>query len=74
MAKDIEKAVRTAQIYAGCLGRVSIKQAQRLYERMIKAAMSIAKKRGMSPDDVLRQIGEEAARRGPICPIPGRDI
>ena len=72
-AKDLEKAVHYAQLYAGCLGNTSIKDAQRLYTRMIRSANAVAKRRGMSANDVLQQIAGEAARRGPKCPRPAKD-
>jgi len=73
-AKDIERAVETARVYAGCQGKVRIRDEQRLYDRLRRQAASVARKRKMDADDVLQQIVDEAHRRGPRCPIPGKDL
>lgn len=73
-AKDIEAAVKAAQLYAGCGAIVRIRDAQKLYNRMRKAIQRVADTRGMDFNNVHDQITAEAAKRGPICPIPGKDI
>jgi len=70
---DIEKAVKAVQLYAGCPD-VRIKDQQKLYSRMNKAIERVATKRGMSSQDAHDQIVREAARRGRIVPLPGKDI
>lgn len=74
MAKDIEAAVKAAQLYAGCGAVVRIRDAQKLYNRLQKAVEKVAKARGMDFLNAHEQITAEASRRGPICPTPGKDI
>lgn len=73
-AKDVEAAVRAAQLYGGCDGKINVRDAQKLYDRMNKKIAAVARKRGMAFNDASRQITEAAKQRGLICPIPGRDI
>jgi hypothetical protein len=73
-AKDLEAAVKTAQLYDGSLRTTTIRDQQRLYARLQNQVAAIAKKRGMSLSDVLDQIVSEARSRGAIPPMPGKDI
>jgi hypothetical protein len=73
MARDIENAVKAARLYAGATA-CDIRQAQRLYDRMRKATDRVAKARNMDPASALEQICAEAARRGAITPMPGKDV
>jgi hypothetical protein len=66
--------VRAWQLYAGLGGRARVRDEQRLYERAQKLTSRVATKRGMDPYDAENQISAEARRRGPITPIPGKDI
>jgi hypothetical protein len=74
VAKDLEAAVKAAQLYAGCGATMRITDAQKLYRRLHKAVERVATRRGMSFSDAHDQITREASRRGPICPTPGKDI
>lgn len=74
MAKDIEAAVRAAQLYIGCDQRTLIKDQQRLYRAMTRKIEAVAKKRGMDPLSAHEQIVAAARKRGGICPVPGKDV
>jgi len=67
----IERAVKAAQIYHGSQG-APLKYQQKLYERMERAAQSVAKKVGMDFNNALDQITQEALRRGNITAMPGK--
>ena len=73
-AKDVEAAVRAAQLYHGALGKLRIRDEQRLYESMTRKIDAVARRRQMDRDTAYRQIADEARRRGPITPMPGKDI
>jgi len=73
-AKDIEAAVRAWQLYAGCGGHARVRDQQKLYTRAMRLTDKVATKRGMDANDAHDQLTREARRRGPICPMPGKDI
>jgi hypothetical protein len=72
-SKQLEDAVRAFQLYHGSEG-MRIRDQQKLYDRSQRAAERIAKSKGMSVGDVVDQLDREARRRGPVIPIPGKDI
>ncbi len=72
--KDIESAVRAAQLYIGCGTTTRIADQQRLYNRMTTKIAAVAKRRKMDTLDAHDQIVKEAKRRGGICPLPGKDL
>lgn len=72
--KDIEAAVRAAQLYIGCDNKIHIRDAQRLYRKMRQKIDAVAKRRGIDTLDAHEQILNEARVRGGICPTPGKDI
>lgn len=74
MSKQLENAVETMRVYAGSVGRVSLRDEQRLYARAFKAVEKIAKKHGMSSENVWSQVEQEARRRGLKLATPGKDI
>lgn len=73
MAKDIEAAVRAAQVYGGALDSAPIRVQQKLYEAMKRKIASVASRRGMDYNDAFRQITDAATARGLIRPSPGKD-
>lgn len=74
VAKDVIAAVEAARVYYGCDGRVSIKDAQKLYNTMNKKIDGVAKCRGMDRQSAADQISKAAQDAGPVCPIPGKHI
>jgi hypothetical protein len=44
------------------------------YDRARRAAERIARVKKMPVEDVVDQLDREARRRGPIMPMPGKDI
>jgi hypothetical protein len=70
----IEKAVKAAQVYIGCEGQVRVRDEQKLYTQMRKAITRVADHYAIAEHDAAHQVTEEAKRRGPICPIPGKDV
>ena len=74
MAADLEKAVSFARLYQGSDGTTTIKQAQRLYDRMVKACQKVADARGFTLESVMDQVGAEAKRRGAVIPQVGKDV
>lgn len=65
-----DRAVKALRLYSGSEGRVSVKDAQRLYARYrtaMKALESFA-------EDAHEQVAQEATRLGPIRPLLGRDL
>lgn len=73
-AKDVEAAVHAARLYHGSLDGTRIRDAQKLYERMVRKIDAVAKRRKIDRDSAYRQIADEARRRGAITPVPGKDI
>ena len=73
LAKDIERAIRLAQVYQGSSGTTRVSDQQRIYIRLQKAVTSVAKRRDMSEADVFEQVSAAASARGAIMPIPGKD-
>jgi hypothetical protein len=71
--KDLEAAVKAAQLYHGSTA-CNVRDAQKLYTRMQKACDRVAKACGNTFENVMQQVGAEASRRGPITPTPGKDI
>jgi hypothetical protein len=71
---QLNKAVRLAQLYQGSLTTTHIHFQQKLYNQMNRAIERIANDNEMSFTDCARQINDEALRRGPITPQPGKDI
>jgi|SRR5688572_7028300 len=68
---QLEKAVELAQLYAGSMN-TNVRDAQKLYTRMMRACEAIARKRDLDLGDVVEQISAEAKRRGPKQPRPGQ--
>jgi len=73
-AKDIEDAVRAAQLYIGKGLSMRITDEQKLYDRMHRKINAVARRRGIDANDAYQQIMGEAKRRGGITPMPGKDI
>ncbi len=71
--KTLEAAVRASQLYAGSMS-CRIGDQQKLHTRLSKLAERLSTITGLDVGDVLQQVGREARRRGPICPMPGKDI
>lgn len=69
----VEAAVKAVQLYAGSTS-CRIHDSQRLFTRMHAKIDAVVKATGMDRDDAHAQIAAEARRRGPICPMPGKDI
>ena len=74
IAKDIEAAVRAAQLYIGKGLRMRLSDERKLYRRMNQKIAAVAKRRGMDEGEAYRQIMGEAKRRGGITAMPGMDI
>lgn len=74
IAKDIEAAVRAAQLYIGKGLTMRITDEQKLYSSMNRKIASVAKRRNMDEAVAYQQIMGEAKRRGGIQAIPGKDI
>lgn len=74
IAKDIEVAVRAAQLYIGKGLSMRITDEQKLYNSMNRKIANVAKRRGLDEGEAYRQIMGEAKRRGAIMPLPGKDI
>jgi len=74
VAKDIEGAVRAAQLYIGRGHIRSITTEQKLYRGMMRKIAAVAKRRNMPENDAFQQITEEAKRRGGLQALPGKDI
>lgn len=72
MSQSIEKAVQAWQVYLGSDGTVGVKTAQRLYQSAIRKTERIAADKGMSIQNVTDQLCNEARKRGPITPVPGK--
>lgn len=71
---SLEGAVHAARIYHGSESYTSIRNQQRLYTKMMQAIARAARTLEMDETSVAIEIGAEAARRGPIRPIPGKDF
>lgn len=74
IAKDIEAAVRAAQLYIGKGLSMRISDEQKLYASMNRKIANVAKRRGLDEANAYRQIMGEAKRRGGITAMPGKDI
>lgn len=74
IAKDIEAAVRAAQLYIGKGLTMRIADEQKLYNSMNRKIASVAKRRGMDEAGAYQQIMAEAKRRGGLQATPGKDI
>ena len=74
IAKDLEAAVRAAQLYSGKGLTMRIADEQKLYNSMNRKIAAVAKRRGMDEAFAYQQIMGEAKRRGGIQATPGRDI
>jgi len=68
---QLEKAVELAQLYAGSMNMI-VRDAQRLYDQMMRACGAIARKKNLDLSNVVEQIQAEAARRGPKQARPGQ--
>lgn len=71
---QLEKAVENMRIYLGSVGRVRVRDQQRLHNRVIKSVDQIAARTGMEPADVWKQIETEARKRGAVLAQPGRHM
>ena len=74
IAKDIEAAVRAAQLYIGKGLTMRFSDEQKLYNGMNRKIAAVAKRRGMDEASAYQQIMGEAKRRGGITALPGKDI
>ena len=74
IAKDIEAAVRAAQLYIGKGLTMRISDEQKLYNNMNRKIAAVAKRRGMDEASAYQQIMCEAKRRGGVTALPGKDI
>jgi hypothetical protein len=74
IAKNIETAVRAAQLYIGKGLTMRLADEQKLYKSMRRKIAGVAKRRAMDEADTYQQIMNEAKRRGGIQAIPGKDI
>ena len=75
IAKDVEEAVKAAQLYHGSAREhMRIKDEQKLYDRMQRKIDAVARRRGIDRNAAYEQIVGEAKRRGGITPVPGKDI
>jgi hypothetical protein len=70
----LDKAVKATRLYLGSMTTTRIRDQQKLYDRMMKAANSIATETGMSLEDVLSQLDSQARRLGAMMPTAGKDI
>lgn len=73
-AKDIEVAVRAAQLYIGSATASPMRDQQRLYNNMRRKIAAVAKRRGMDEGSAHEQILAAAQSRGAITPLPGKDV
>ena len=71
---SLEKAVKSMQLFLGSLSSARQKDVEKLNERITKLSDRMAKKMGSPENIVWLSIMHEAKRRGPITPIPGKDI
>lgn len=69
---QLEKAVELAQLYSTSSMGMDVRQAQRLYNQMMRVCESIARKKDLDLTDVVEQVGAEARKRGPKHALPGR--
>ena len=74
IAKDIEAAVRAAQLHIGKGLRMRPSDERKPYRRMNQKIAAVAKQRGMDEGEAYRQIMGEAKRRGGITAMLGMDI
>ena len=72
--KDVEAAVRAAQLYIGSATASPVRDQQRLYNSMRRKIAAIAKRRGIDEATAHEQIFGAAQSRGAIIPLPGRDV
>jgi hypothetical protein len=71
---SLNAAVDAMRLYKGSMGKTRIRDQQKLYNRAIKKIEAIAKKAGMDFEDAFDQISAIADKRGPVVPVPGKDI
>lgn len=69
----LDKAVHAWQIYDGSLTNTDIRTQQKLYERAMRSARSVAKQTGFDLAMVVRELTKAAASRGRLVPRPGQD-
>lgn len=69
---QLEKAVELAQLYAGSSLRMNVRDAQKIYNQMMRACEAIARKKNLEVGDVVEQIQAEASKRGPKQARPGQ--
>lgn len=72
--KDVEAAVRAAQLYIGSATASPMRDQQRLYNSMRRKIAAVAKQRGMDEAAAHEQILAAAQSRGAITPLPGKDV
>lgn len=72
--KQLESAVRLAQLYQGAFEFSPIRDQERLYRRLLAIVGRIADAADISTTDAFEQVTREARRRGSIRPTPGKDI
>ena len=71
---QLDKAVRTFQIYHGACGYVRARDEERLFKRAEAVADRIAKRMCVEADAVWSELAREARKRGSIRPIVGKDF
>lgn len=71
---ELDKAVHAMRVYAGSGTRVRIRDAERLYARVVKAINVLVSVSGISEYSAWDQVTAEAKRLGYIIAIPGKDI
>lgn len=73
-ASEKNKAVKAMRLYLGSVDYSSVRDQQKLYDKVHGIVEKWARKFGMLSSDVLDQLETAARKAGPIRPIPGRDI
>jgi hypothetical protein len=72
--RSAEAAVRAMQLYIGSQGYCTVRDQQRLYNRVRKAAERVAREQKVTLSDSWAIISSEARGRGPIRPVLGKDL
>jgi len=73
-SKKLESLVKAARLYAGSMTSTSMRTQQKLYNRYMKLASSVANEKGLTLSDVMHQASNMAMTLGPIAPTPGKDF
>lgn len=70
---ELERAVRSWQLYDGSLSGTTVRVQQKLYDRAMSKSRAIAKKTGYDLNKVVEELTRTASSRGRISPRPGQD-